>query len=152
MRRTIKYDKNGNSFTVDAALSWMIIFRNEFGKDPVEIIAPALQSLSVFYKNLSGQYIESEEATEIDMLTETLYEFGAADLLCMIWALAKNADENIPPVDEWYKQMKTFDLQSVTEEIIEIMILSTTTRKKARALIALVKAKMKVKTASTLTE
>lgn len=145
MRKTIKYNENGDTFAIDASLSWLIIFRNEFGFDAVEIIAPALQSLNTFLANLSEDYVKTEKEKEIDILTEILYEFGTYNLLLIIWALAKNADETIPEVNAWYREKETFDLQSVAEDVLETILESTATTKKAQALMTLYRAKMQMK-------
>lgn len=57
--------------------------------------------------------------------TETGLQFEAIDLDMfekIAWSMAKTADDNIPPIENWLDEFETFDIMQVLPQIAELLI------------------------------
>jgi hypothetical protein len=114
----------------DTALSWMFIYRTQFGNDPVDIIMPAIKAAVPLFDNISGDFT----AADIDMLTDVLSEINITEGLQMIWALARNANKDIDEPTVWYRAFDNFPLDEVLTEIVPALVESCISTKKYKAL------------------
>ena len=65
---------------------------------------------------------------------DKLYGMEITTVTNVIWALAKNADDNIPDVREWLDQFDTFPLADIVPEIMDVLVKSMVSEKKAKLL------------------
>ena len=129
----------------DTALSWMFIYRTQFGNDPVDIIMPAIKAAVPLFDNIGAEFT----AADIDMLTDVLSEVNITEGLQMIWALARNANKDIAEPSLWYHEFDNFPLDDVLTEIVPAITESCISTKKYKALSqAVVKAVPKKKQTS----
>ena len=75
-----------------------------------------------------------------DALTDAIYSAAAiesVDMLNIVWALAKNADEEIPESREWYKQFETFPVDIIAPAVFELIFKSMVSTKNLKRLQSL---------------
>lgn len=130
MEKTIKIGKK--SVRLNNNISWAIAYRDQFGRDIIPTLMPLLASaLDV----ISGLINETGKTDEIDLADfakladgDTLLNavihlggFELTDLICITWALAKCADEDIPAPREWVAQFDTFPIDVIVPEVFSLI-------------------------------
>lgn len=128
MIKTIAIEDQNVKF--DTALSWMFVYRTQFGRDPLELVMPAIKAAVPLFEN-AGQELTT---ADLDLLTDILAELNMTDGLQLIWALAKNADKDIAEPEVWYREFSQFPLDDVLEELIPAIAASCISTKKFKAL------------------
>jgi hypothetical protein len=128
MIKTITIEDQNVKF--DTALSWMFVYRTQFGRDPLELVMPAIKAAVPLFEN-AGQELTT---ADLDLLTDILAELNMTDGLQLIWALAKNADKDIAEPEVWYREFSQFPLDDVLEELIPVIAASCISTKKFKAL------------------
>ena len=143
MEKTIKIDSK-TSFKINNNIGWLMDYQNQFGKDILETLEPALQSCVGLYKAIQETTQETgTPAVEIikrmdaDTLRDALIDLsglGAVDIINIIWAMAKAADEDIPEPREWTRQFETFPLDTILPAVADAMLSGLMTTKKFKGL------------------
>lgn len=134
MQKVITID--GKDIKLSASLSWMYIYRHEFGKDPVGIFVPLLQKLLPLAMERSK---DSFSVADLEELSEVLYDINILDFLNILWALAKNANELIRDAETWYRQFNSIELDKNIVDIFELIAGSFISSKKLEALKGVLK-------------
>lgn len=155
MEKKVKLDSK-NSILLDNNVGWLFIYKDQFGRDIVPSLVPVLNACIdlVFgiYKELGGE-ISREKIMQIDpaALTDAIYAASgieAVDLLNIVWALAKNADDEIPEPREWVRQFDTFPLDVIAPAVFELVFKSMVSTKNLKRLQSL-KESLQPKSTST---
>lgn len=132
MKKTIKIGKT--ELTLDNNAAWMMIYRNQFGRDIVPALVPlAASALDI----LAGVLKEAgfKEGDEIDMKKlfmqidgDTLFDamahvsaFELTDVINVTWALAAAADEDIEPPEKWIRQFDAFPLDVIVPDLVKLI-------------------------------
>lgn len=141
MEKKIKID-NKTSITVNNNVGWLFVYKDQFGRDIVPSLVPALNAgidlVFGIYKELGGE-LSREKIMQIDpaALTDAIYAAAgieAVDLLNIVWALAKNADDEIPEPREWVRQFETFPLDVIAPAVFELVFKSMVSTKNLKRL------------------
>lgn len=128
MKKTVKIDSK-TKFELSNNVKWLIIYRDQFGRDIVPTIVPALNAglelIFSLYKATGGR-ITKDVINEIDFddLTGAIYSMSgveAVDLLNICWAMAKNADDALPDPADWLEQFDTFPLDIIAPAVFEML-------------------------------
>lgn len=125
MIKTIKISNRDVSF--DASLSWAFVYKNQFGADPLKVIMPALISM----------YDGSEDGKigfNAEMLEKVADKIDLTSFLQILWAMAKNADKDIPEPEEWFGQFETFPMDEVLMGVAPMLAKSCISLKNFQAL------------------
>lgn len=117
MKEIIKLE-NGQEITLDNNLAWLMEYQNQFGED----ILPTLMPLIMSFADMLGSIAENDEidfdnikAQDILRILKMeesmdawikLSAFKTTDLISIIWALAKAADDKIDPPIKWIRQFE----------------------------------------------
>lgn len=140
MIKTIKIGEK--EVTLDNSIVWALKYRNQFGKDIIQTIMPAFASA---FDIISGALENGEPGKDtIDLrdifkaidgehfLNAVIHmgELELNDFLCVVWALAKTADESIPEPEKWLRQFDTFWLDEVVPEVIMLIAQGVVSAKK----------------------
>jgi hypothetical protein len=108
MQRTININGRECAFKSSGALPR--IYRNQFGRDIFQDVV-----------QLEG------------INKDTVYETGTMEILENIfYAMAKHADDTVPPIEEWLEGFETFDLIAATKDILEIWKADIKTKSRAK--------------------
>lgn len=130
MVKTIKV--GGKEITIDNNAGWAMVYKDQFGEDILPVIMPAIvggvDMLAGFIRNLK----DKKEITIEDLAEfaddDTLFNaalhlggLGIVDVECIIWALAKNADDSIPEPKKWIRQFDIFPLDVIVPEVVKLV-------------------------------
>ena len=155
MEKKVKLDSK-NSILLDNNVGWLFIYKDQFGRDIVPSLVPVLNAgidlVFGIYKELGGE-ISREKIMQIDpaALTDAIYAASgieAVDLLNIVWALAKNADDEIQEPREWVRQFDTFPLDVIAPAVFELVFKSMVSTKNLKRLQSL-KESLQPKSTST---
>lgn len=128
MIKTIPIENQDVKF--DTALSWMFVYRTQFGRDPLELVMPAVKAAIPLFDNAGKEFTTAD----LDLLTDILAELNMTDGLQLIWALAKNADKDLSEPEVWYRGFSQFPLDEVLSELVPAIAASCISSKKFKAL------------------
>lgn len=128
MRAKIKQG-NKTAFEINTSNRWAYIYLEYFGHDIIPDLVPMIDTfLGIFTGMLNG-----EDADEQQM-QDALYGMEYTTALNVIWALAKNADDEIPDAPEWYDSFEKFELDEVFPQVFEKLITTMVSTKKLKLL------------------
>ena len=144
MEKKIKLD-NKTSITLNNNVGWLFLYKDQFGRDIVPTLVPVLNAgidlVFGIYKETGGK-ITKDSIMQIntDALTDAIYSAAAiesVDMLNIVWALAKNADEEIPGPREWFKQFETFPVDIIAPAVFDLIFKSMVSTKNLKRLQSL---------------
>ena len=156
MKKKIKIDSK-TSFTVSNNVGWLFEYRDQFGRDIVPALVPVLNAgIDIVYGlyQATGGKITPQTIYKVDTdaLKDALIEAAgieAVDILNVVWAMAKNADDSIDPPREWFRQFDTFPLDIIAPEVFSLIFEGMVSRKNLKRLQSL---KESLQPASTSTD
>ena len=126
---------SGKDVQFDTSLSWMLLYRTQFGADPIDIVMPAIKAAIPLFERAGDELTEAD----LDMLTDVLSEINLTEGLQLIWSLARNADRKIADPESWYHGFDNFPLDDILSEIVPALVESCISTKKFEALSETVK-------------
>lgn len=141
MEKKVKLDSK-NSILLNNNVGWLFIYKDQFGRDIVPSLVPVLNAgidlVFGIYKELGGN-ITKERLMQVDpaALTDAIYAMAgieSVDLIHIVWALAKNADEEIPEPREWVKQFDVFPIDIIAPEVYNLVFKSMVSTKNLKRL------------------
>lgn len=144
MEKKIKLDSK-TSITLNNNVGWLFLYKDQFGRDIVPTLVPVLNAgidlVFGVYRETGGK-ISKDSIMQIDTdaLTEAVYDAAAieaVDLLNIVWALAKNADEEIPEPREWFKQFDVFPVDVIAPAVFELIFKAMVSTKNLKRLQSL---------------
>lgn len=132
MKKTIKIGKT--EVTLDNNISWLLIYRNQYGRDIVSSLIPiaaaALDVLGGILRDAGVKEGETVDVTEVlktvdgDTLLDALAHISGvelSDVIGITWALAKCADDTIDTPEKWARQFDAFPLDIVIPELVQLI-------------------------------
>lgn len=126
MRKTIKINSK-KSIKINTSWNWAYIYQEYFGHDIIPDLVPIIDA---FLKTFTGLV----NGDEIDEDNFDLYGLEITTLTNVVWALAKNADEDTPDLKEWLDSFDEFPLDIIVPEVLDALATSMVSRKKAKLL------------------
>lgn len=128
MKKTIKIDKE-HSLTLSNNVGWLFVYRDQFGRDIVPTIVPALNAgidlIFAIWKETDGKFSKDMiKQIDTDAITSALWSASgieAVDLMNIVWAMAKNEDESIPEPRTFFRSFETFPLDVVFPAAFELL-------------------------------
>ena len=143
MEKTIKIGKK--SVKLNNNVSWAIVYRDQFGRDIIPTIMPLFASALDIISGIINETGTTDdiELTDLAKLADGdsllnaaihLGGFEFTDLICITWALAKCADEDIPEPREWIKEFETFPVDVVAPEVFSLIFKGVVSSKNLKRL------------------
>lgn len=130
MKKTIKLE-NKKTIKIDTSWAWPYIYQEYFGHDVIPDLVPLIDTvIEAFTSLMNGEDIDQEG------LSDRLYATESTTIINIIWALAKNADDDIPDVKEWAKQFDRAPLDIILPEVLTTLAQTMMSTKKAELLQA----------------
>lgn len=128
MEKKVKIDSK-NSIKLNNNVGWLFIYKDQFGRDIVPTLVPVLNAgidlVFGIYRETGGKFTkDSIMAIDTDAVTDALIQataIEATDLINITWALAKNADDEIPEPREWVRQFDTFPVDIIAPEVFKML-------------------------------
>ena len=126
MRKTIKLEDK-KEIKINTSWNWAYIYQEYFGHDIIPDLVPAIDAfLKMFTEIMNGSEVDEEGVD--------LYGLEVTTMTNIIWALAKNADDDIPDVREWLDSYDKFPLDIIVPQVVEALADSMISTKKAELL------------------
>ena len=131
MEKTIKINSK-TSLKVSNNIGWMLAYRDQFGRDIVPTLIPALTAaLEIAVEVNKAAQAEGVATMDVlkvldsDALRDALIEISGiemVDIIHIIWAMAKAADDDIEEPGEWVKQFDQFPLDTILPVIFDMVV------------------------------
>ena len=128
MKKTIKLYKDCE-LTLSNNAGWLYEYRDQFGHDIVPDIMPIISAILKALKELSTQ--SGKPVTEViksldgDVIEDALIELAglqSVDLINIVWAMAKCADDEIDEPRKWIRQFETFPLDVIVPKVWTLVL------------------------------
>lgn len=143
MEKTIKIGKQ--SVRLNNNISWAIVYRDQFGRDIIPALMPLLASALDIISGLINETGKTEDIELADLakladgdaLLNAVIHLGGfefTDLICITWALAKCADEDIPAPREWIAQFDSFPIDVIAPEVFTLIFKGVVSSKNLKRL------------------
>ena len=128
MKANIKI--NGKkAFPIDTSMRWLRIYRDTFGHDILPDLVPLIEAgVSLVADAMNGKDVDMDE------LETHMYAMEFVTINNVIWALAKNADEQIGDPEEWEDSLDKFTLDEALPKIIDTLASTYISTKKLKPL------------------
>lgn len=128
MKKTIKLYKDCE-LTLSNNVGWLYEYRDQFGHDIVPDVMPIISAVLKSLKEISKQngkpiteVIKNlDEGTVEDALIE-LAGLQSVDLINVIWAMAKCADDDIDEPRKWIRQFESFPLDVIVPKVWTLIL------------------------------
>lgn len=146
MEKTIQI--GGKDVRLNNNITWTLVYREQFNKDIVQTLMPALAALMDVVSGLVGEVGKELTVDEIlekldgDHLIDAVAHIGGlefGDLLDITWALAKTADDKVPDPVTWARQFDTFYIDEVAPEVFKLIVAGVVSSKNLTRLKSLKK-------------
>lgn len=113
-------------------VNWAIIYRDQFGRDIIPTLMPLLASALDVISGIINETGKTDEISLEDLakladgeaLINAVMHLGGfefTDLICITWALAKSADEDIPAPKQWLAQFDEFPLDVIVPTVFGLI-------------------------------
>lgn len=142
MEKTIKIDSK-TSIKVSNNIGWMLIYRDQFGRDIVPALVPVLNAgidLAVEVAKVTGKDASAQDilrAMDTESLRDALYNASGlefVDFINIVWAMAKAADDDIEEPMEWVKTLPAFPVDAIFPVILDMVLKCMVTSKNLKRL------------------
>ena len=143
MEKTIKI--GNKSVRLNNNISWAIIYRDQFGRDIIPTLMPLVASALDIVSGVINQTGKTEDIELADLarladgdaLLNAAIHLGGfefTDLVCITWALAKCADEDIPEPRTWVAQFDDFPLDFIVPAVFSLIVKGVVSTKNLKRL------------------
>lgn len=128
MKKTIKLYKDCE-LTLSNNAGWLYEYRDQFGHDIVPDIMPIISAVMKALKEISAE--SGKPVTEVimglnsDTVEEALIELTSlqsVDIINIVWAMAKCADDEIDEPRKWIRQFESFPLDVIMPKVWNLVL------------------------------
>ena len=132
-------------------VGWTLAYRDQFGRDIIPAIMPALWSLTDIMAglmqeiDLDGQRnVSAEEIVKAlsgDTVTDAFIKLSGlefVDFVNIVWAMAKAADESIDDPREWVRQFDEFPIDVIGPAVLDLVVKGMISSKNVERLRSLI--------------
>lgn len=125
MERTITI--GGVDVRLSNNISWVFAYRDQFGRDIIPALMPALESIvslvpAVMKAGEEGGVVSVLQSSEMEDATLRLAGLEVTDLINIVWALAKAADDDIPEPKRWVRQFDEFPIDVIAPAAFDLVL------------------------------
>lgn len=146
MIKDIKIDSK-NKITVNSGAGWYLIYRSQFGHDILPDLMPMVEALiggaaAIVGKDEDLSLQSVVKAVNDGDLSDTLISLSGLEMVTILnitWAMAKNADRDIPEPNTWINQFEVFPLDVIVPQVLEMAIKGSVSTKNCKRLLDLKK-------------
>lgn len=130
MLKTIKLD-NERTIRLSNNIGWMMEYRDQIGHDIVPDLIPLLNGaidLAVEINKATrnkdvtaGELLEAIGSENIQNALLDMSGLEMVDLINIVWAMAKAADDDLPEPREWVREFDSFPLDIILPAVVELL-------------------------------
>lgn len=148
MKDIIKLE-NGQEITLDNNLAWLMEYQNQFGEDILPSLMPLVMSLADLIgsiadnKDIDFSNLQARDILRVLKAEETmdawikLSAFKTTDIINIVWAMAKTADDKIGPPMKWIRQFEDgFPIDVILPKAVTMAVKGVTSSKNWERLTA----------------
>lgn len=145
MIKTVKFGKS--EVKLDNNVGWAFIYKEQFGHDIISTLMPMIgsgaQLFSGIFSSLEGKEITLKniaKALDPETISDAIIyisQLEFTEFINIVWALAKNADDDIPEPEKWVKQFEEFPVDIIAPEVIKLIGKGVTSSKNWKKLNSL---------------
>ena len=129
----IKTIKIGNKeVRLDNNVGWAMTYRDQFGQDIIPTLMPMFAAALDIMSGLADEAGKGGDMSVSDILKmadgDALINAAAhlgglefVDFINITWALAKNADDDIPEPKVWVRQFDEFPVDTIAPEVVKLV-------------------------------
>lgn len=128
MKKSIKLYKDCE-ITLSNNAGWLMEYRDQFGHDIVPDLLPIISALIKVMTEISissGKPLtEAFRGIPKDVMDDALIELASlqsVDIINIIWAMAKTADDDIDVPKKWIRQFETFPLDIILPAVWSLVL------------------------------
>ena len=136
MKKTVKVNED-TKITIDTALSWIYIYKNQFGTDAMLLFTnfirralPLLDDLLVADGNIKKVDKSLLTYDFYDKLVDVIESTDISDILNILWSLCKNADDTVAEPEKFFKSLGDIATDEVVKEVVPAVVQSCLSKKK----------------------
>lgn len=146
MIKTITLE-DGHELTLSNNVGWLLVYKDQFGRDIVPALIPVLNAgidlvfniLQATGGKVDAKAIMSIDPDDLESAVYKLAAFEATDILNIVWAMAKNADDTIPEPRKWLNTFETFPVDEIAPAVFELLYKGMVSSKNSKRLQELLK-------------
>lgn len=133
MKKTITLE-NGQELVLDNNLGWLMEYQNQIGEDILPTLMPIILSISDLIGGLAEAGVDLNKMT-VNNFAEILHSeaamdagvklatFKTTDVINIIWAMAKAADDSIDEPRKWIRQFDAgFPMDIILPEAAKLVV------------------------------
>lgn len=142
MIKTIKLDKD-HELTLSNNAGWLYEYRDQFGHDITPDIMPLISAIMRVITEVAPHINDTDDifklikTTPPELFQEAIFELAGwqvTDLINIVWALAKCADDEIEEPRKWIRQFDAFPFDIIVPEVWDMVLKGFITSKNLKAL------------------
>lgn len=128
MKKSIKLYKDCE-LTLSNNAGWLMEYRDQFGHDIVPDILPIVSAitkvLTEISTNTGKSLTEAFMAIPKDAMEDALIELASlqsVDIINVVWAMAKTADDDIEVPKKWIRQFESFPMDVILPAVWNLVL------------------------------
>lgn len=137
MKKTIKIDDE-QKFEINSSSGWLYAYQEQFGHDVLPVLLPAaealLQTMADLMKDSKsdnvGDMLANADEETISNAFITLSGMQLTTVTNIVWAMAKNANDNIESPREWLNSFDVFPWDIVVPQVLGAALEACISKKK----------------------
>lgn len=137
MKKTIKINDE-QKFEINSSSGWLYAYQEQFGHDVLPVLLPAaealLQTMADLMKDSKsdnvGDILAAADEETISNAFITLSGMQLTTVTNIVWAMAKNANDNIESPREWLNSFDVFPWDIVVPQVLGAALEACISKKK----------------------
>ena len=139
MKRIFKFNDT-KEIELSNSVGWTMEYREQFGHDIVPDLLPIISAIVSLLKELDPSDLkESFKSIDNDTVQDALIQLTGlqfVDFLNVLWAMAKDADEQTPNPKRWIKQFdEGFYLDLIAPQVFNFIVEGFVSTKNLQSLL-----------------
>lgn len=143
MKKTITVAET--DITLDNSIGWALEYKDQFNVDIVPTLMPIISGCISAISAIIEETGKTANLTARDIIPvlgsdammDAIVKFSMlelTDIINITWAMAKNADQDIPEPRRWIRQFETFPLDIVLPVVADMIISGLVSSKNLKSL------------------
>ena len=123
MIKTIKIDDE-HEITLSNNIGWAMEYREQFGHDIIPDLLPAVSAALSLLGEIDKKGFNLKKIDK-DIMQDALISLSGAqavDVINLVWAMAKTADDKLPEPKKWVRNFETFPLDIIVPEAFKLLL------------------------------
>lgn len=128
MKKSIKLYKDCE-ITLSNNAGWLMEYKDQFGHDIVPdllpIVSAVIKVMTEISINTEKPLTEAFKGIPKDVMDDALIELASlqsVDIINIVWAMAKTADDDIEVPKKWIRQFETFPLDVILPAVWSLVL------------------------------